>query len=238
LHLSSPSYRIPHPNLSGGNYMNFKRLAALIGLSILGSSAIAQVAIAGEYDTVHKWTNPVDQKVYVYFPGQTAEQPVTGLTAEKVPALKTYTLNNCGIAKVTKSASSPIQNIVGANGATVNFSAKSSGADPTCTSAAGVYTSSWASATVGDVLESPTAYYIKGGTEPGAISTTITADGNVTSKANKCGFLRVGVTTSRTMTNFSVGTTDYTLATTPSVTYPMICKKISDTDYRLYLPTP
>jgi hypothetical protein len=217
--------------------INFKRLAAILGLSILGSSAIAQVALAGQYDTVHKWTNPVDQKVYVYFPGQTAEQPVTGLTAEKIPALKTYTLNNCGIAKVTKSTTSPIVNIVGANGSTVNFGSKTSGADPTCTSAAGVYTSSWAGA-VGDVLEGSTGYYIKGGTGPGAISVTVTADGNVTSKANKCGFLRVGQTTSRTMDNFAVGATDYTLAALPSVTYPMVCKKITDTDYRLYLPTP
>lgn len=213
--------------------MNFKRLAALFGLGILGVSAAP--ALAGQYDVVHKWTNPVDSKTYVYFPSQTAEQPVAGLTAEKTPALKTYTLNNCGIAKITKSTTSPIQNIVGANGATVNFSTKTSGADPTCTSAAGVYTSSWAGAT-GDVLETPTAYFVKGGSGPGAISATITSDGNVTSKANKCGFLRVGVTTSRSMTNFAVGTTEYTLAATPSVTYPMICKKITDTDYRLYLP--
>uniref|UniRef100_UPI0004866CE7 hypothetical protein n=1 Tax=Planktothrix agardhii TaxID=1160 RepID=UPI0004866CE7 len=173
-------------------------------------------------------------KTYVYFPAQ-AGQPVTGLTSPKTPSLKVLTLNNCGIGKVNKSTTSPIIDIVG-SGSTVNFSAKTSGADPTCTAGTtpGSYTSSWTGST-GDVLEGSTAYFIKGGTGAGAISVNVQSTGTITSKANACGFLRVTTSTARPMTNFSIGATAHSLAGLPAVTNPMICKKVGTASFT-YVP--
>jgi hypothetical protein len=203
----------------------------------LGSVAIADLAKAGQFDVVHKWTDSVAGKTYVFFPAQTAGQPVTGLTSPKNPTLKVLTLNNCGIGKVSKSTTSPVTNIVG-SGSTVNFSAKTTGADPTCTAGTtpGTFVSSW-TGSVGAVLDGATSYFIKGGTAAGAISVNVTSTGTVTSKANACGFLRVTTSTTRPMTNFSVGTTAYTLAALPAVTNPMICKKIGVNSFT-YVPAP
>lgn len=235
LHYLRSSYRIPHPN-SRRFIMNFKRLAALFGLGILGSVAIADIAKAGQFDAVHKWVDSATSKTYVYIPGQTAGQAVTGFQSPKNPKLKVVTLNNCGVGKVSKPSTSPILNITGASGATVNFSSKTSGADPTCTldSTAGTYTSSWAGST-GDVLETATAYYVKGGSSAGAISVNITNDGTITSKANACGFVRVTVSDSRPMTTFKIGATDYSLSSVPAVTNPMICKKVGSNSFT-YVP--
>ena len=221
--------------------MNFKRILALFGLGILGSVAIADLAKGsfppGQFDVVHKHTDTLAGKTYVYIPAQTAGQPVTGLTSPKAAVLKVLTLNNCGVGKVTKSTTSPIINIVG-SGSTVNFSAKTSGADPTCTAGTtpGTYVSSWAGAT-GSVLEGTTAYFIRGGTAAGAISVNVASTGTITSKANACGFLRVTVSDSRPMTNFNIGATAHTLAALPSVTNPMICKKIGTASFT-YVPAP
>lgn len=216
--------------------MKFKRLAALFGLGILGSVAIADLAKAGQFDVVHKHTDTASSKTYVYIPAQTAGQPVTGLTSPKAATLKVLTLNNCGVGKVSKGTTSPVTNITGAGGATVNFSAKTTGAEPTCTAGTtpGSYTSSWAGA-VGDVLDAGTYYFIKGGTGPGALSVNVTTTGTITSKANACGFLRVTVSDSRPMTNFNIGATAYTLAALPTVTNPMICKKVGTASFT-YVP--
>jgi hypothetical protein len=218
--------------------INFKRLAALFGLGIFGATAIAQVANAGEFDAVHKWVDSVSGKTYVYVPNITTGQPVADFTSPRVPKLRVVTLNNCGIGRITKSTTSPTLNIEGAGGATVNFSSKTSGSDPNCTldSTAGTYGSSW-NGSVGDVLEGPTAYFIKGGTGAGAISVNQTTSGKITSKGNNCGWLRVTVSATRPMTNFNIGATAHTLATVPAVTNPMICKKVG-TSYFTYVPAP
>jgi hypothetical protein len=218
--------------------MKFRKIAALFGLGILGSVAIADLAKAGQFDVVHKWTDSVAGKTYVFIPAQTAGSPVTGLTSPKNPTLKVLTLNNCGIGKVSKGTTSPVTSITGAGGATVNFSEKTTGAEPTCTAGTtpGTYTSSWAGA-VGDVLDAGTYFYIKGGTGIGALSVNVTTTGTITSKANACGFLRTTVSATRPMTNFNVGATAYTLAALPSVTNPMICKKVGVNSFT-YIPAP
>lgn len=218
--------------------MKLRRLAALFGLGIFGATAIAQVANAGEFDVVHKWVDAVAGKTYVYIPAQTAGSPVTGFTSPKAASLKVLTLNNCGIGKVSKGTTSPVTNITGASGATVNFGSKTTGAEPTCTAGTtpGTYTSSWTGST-GDVLDAGNYFYIKGGTGPGAISVNVTATGNIASKANACGFLRTTVSTTRPLTTFKIGATDYTLASLPSVTNPMICKKVGTSSFT-YVPAP
>lgn len=217
---------------------SFKRLAALFGLGILGVSAMP--ALAGQYDVVHKYTDTATSKTYVYVPGVTTGQPMANFTSPKTPKLKVVTLNNCGIGKVSKPSTSPILDITGASGATVSFSAKTSGSDPTCTldATAGTYTSSWSGAATGDVLETPTAYFIKGGSGAGALSVNVQNDGTITSKGNACGWLRVTVSDTRPMTNFKIGATSYALATVPSVTNPMICKKVGANSFTYVPATP
>ena len=208
-----------------------KRLISSALLSILATITLSDSAKAGQFDVVHKWVDAATSKTYVYIPAQTAGQPVTGLTSPKVATLKVLTLNNCGISKVSKGTTSPVTNITGAGGATVNFSAKTTGAEPTCTP--GAYTG----VPVGSVLDAGNYYYIKGGTGPGAISVNVTTTGTITSKANACGFLRVTVSDSRPMTNFNIGATAHTLAALPSVTNPMICKKVGTASFT-YVPAP
>lgn len=226
--------------------MNFKRIATLFGLGILGSSAIAQTVLANDpvdfnpidFTGIHKHTDTVSGKTSVYIPQKPPGQPVTGLTSPKTPALKVLTLNNCGIAKVSKGTTSPVTNITGAGGATVNFSAKTTGAEPTCTAGTtpGSYTSSWAGA-VGAVLDAGSNYFIKGGTGPGAISVNVTTTGTITSKTNACGFLKITTSTARPMTNFNIGETAYTLAALSAATNPMICRKIGTASV-IYVPAP
>ena len=215
-----------------------KRLISSALLSILATITLSDSAKAGQFDVVHKWVDAATSKTYVYIPAQTAGQPVTGLTSPKAATLKVLTLNNCGYNRVSKGTTSPVINITGAGGATVNFSAKTTGAEPTCTAGTspGSYTSSWAGA-VGDVLDAGTYYFIKGGTGPGALSVNVTTTGTITSKANACGFLRVTVSDSRPMTNFNIGATAHTLAALPSVTNPMICKKVGTASFT-YVPAP
>jgi len=215
--------------------MNFKRLAALLGLGILAAGAPA----LADYTVVHKYTDSATSKTYVYVPGVATGQPMANFTSPKVPKLRVLTLNNCGIGKISKPSTSPILSIAGAGGATVNFSEKTSGSDPTCTldTTAGTYTSSWSGAATGDVLETPTAYFIKGGTGAGALSVNVQNDGTITSKGNACGWLRVTVSDTRPMTNFKIGATDYTLAALPVVTNPMICRKVGTSSFT-YVPAP
>jgi hypothetical protein len=207
----------------------------LAGLS-LGAIVLAPVATlaqsAGSFSSVHKWTDAASSKTYVYVPGQTVGNAITGFTSPKTAAPRTLTLNNCGWGSFTKSATSPPTNITGAN-----WAGKTTGATPTCVKDAApalTYTSS-NNAAVGTVLDDGTKIWIKGGTTIGSATITVASSGAITTKANACGFVRVTTSTSNPMTNFSIGTTAYTLAALPSVPAPMICRKVG-TSSATYVP--
>ncbi|MEG4115313.1 MULTISPECIES: hypothetical protein [unclassified Microcoleus] len=205
--------------------------AGLAAVALAPLSAIAQSA--GSFSAVHKWTDAATSKTYVYVPGQTAAAPVAGFSAPKAPAPKTLTLNNCGWGSFTKSATSPPTNITGGS---TNWAGKTSGAAVTCSAGASssTYTAS-NTGPVGTVVDDGSKIWIKGGTGPGSLAIEVTASGVITTKANACGFVRVTVGTSRPMTNFSIGATEYTLAAIPSVPAPMICRKVGTTS-ATYVP--
>jgi len=212
-----------------------QKLLAGVGLSALAlaplSGAIGQTA---NFSAPHKWTDTATSKTYVYIPGQTAGNPVNGLSAPRAAAPRNLTLNNCGWGSFTKSATSPPTNITGAN-----WAGKTTGAAPTCVrdpAPATTYTTSNPAAT-GTVIDDGAKIWIRGGTAAGSISITVTTAGNITSKANACGFLRVTTSESRPMTEFSIGATNYTLATLPAVDKPMICRKIGTSSFT-YVPVP
>lgn len=210
-----------------------QRLFAGAGLAAVAFAPLSAIAqSAGSFGAVHKWTDAASSKTYVYVPGQTAGNPVAGLTSPKSAAPRTLTLNNCGWGSFTKSATSPPTMITGAN-----WAGKTTGAAPTCVKDAApatTYTTSNPAAT-GTVVDDGSKIWVRGGTGPGSVSITVTSAGIITSKANACGFLRVTTSTSRPMTEFSIGSTNYTLAALPSVAAPMICRKVGTTS-ATYVP--
>lgn len=210
-----------------------QKLLAGIGLGAIVLSPLAAIAqTAGSFGAVHKWTDAATSKTYVYVPGQTAAAPVTGFTSEKAPVAKVLTLNNCGWGSFTKSATSPPVMITGAN-----WAGKTTGAAPTCVKDAApatTYTTSNPAAT-GTVIDDGAKIWVRGGTAAGSATINITSAGNITTKANACGFVRVTVGTSRPMTTFKIGATNYTLAAVPAVTAPMICRKVGTTS-ATYVP--
>jgi hypothetical protein len=209
-----------------------QRIFAAIGFGAIVLSPIAALAqSAGDFGAVHKWTDSVTSKTYVYIPGQTAGSAVSGLTAPKAPSAKNVTLNNCGWGSFTKSTTSPPTNITGANWPAT------SGTAPTCikdAAPATTYTTSNDAAT-GTTIDDGTKIWIRGGTAAGVLPITITSGGTITTKANACGFLKVTVSTSRPMTTFSIGASNYTLADLPSVANPMICRKVGTSSFT-YVP--
>ncbi len=208
---------------------------ALLILSAIGLGITSLPGIASANFTVpHKWTDTVANKTYVFIPGQTAGAAVTGFTSPGAPKDRVLTLNNCGWGSFTKSATSPPTNITGGS---TNWAGKSSGAAVTCTkdpSPATTYTAS-NNGPVGTVIDDGTKIWIKGGTAAGSLTISVTTAGNITTKANACGFLRVTTSASRPMSNFSIGGTQYTLASLPSVSAPMICRK-NGTTSATYVP--
>ncbi|HLO52500.1 MAG TPA: hypothetical protein VK211_29140 [Kamptonema sp.] len=207
----------------------FQRLFAGIGAVGISLSSIA--AIAGQYDAPHKWVDSASGKTYVYVPGQTPDAAVSGFSSEKAPTTRVLTLNNCGWGSFTKSTTSPPTNITGANWP------PTSGSAVTCTKDAAPATTYTASNTspVGTIIDDGTKLWVKGGTGPGAVTLQITASGAITTKANGCGFVRVTTSTSRPMTTFKIGATSYNLSSLPTVTSPMICRKVGNSSFT-YVP--
>ena len=210
-----------------------QKLLVGVGLGAIAFAPLAGIAqSAGSFGSVHKWTDAATSKTYVYVPGQTAGSAVPGFNAPKAPVTRSLTLNNCGWGSFTKSATSPPTNITGAN-----WAGKTTGAAPTCVkdaSPATTYTTS-NPATTGTVIDDGTKIWVRGGTAAGTAAINITSGGNITTKANACGFVRVVVSESRPMTEFSIGTTNYTFATLPSVPKPMICRKVGTSSFT-YIP--
>jgi hypothetical protein len=118
-----------------------------------------------------------------------------------------------------------------------DWAGKTTGTAPTCVKDAApalTYTTSNPAAT-GTIIDDGTKIWVRGGTGPGAASISITSGGGITTKANACGFVAVTVGTSRPMTEFLIGSTAYTLAALPTVTAPMICRKVGTTS-ATYVP--
>lgn len=209
-----------------------QKLILGIGVSAIAISPSATIAQTAQFDSPHKWTDAASSKTYVYVPGQTAGSPVTGFTSPKTASPRTLTLNNCGWGSFTKSATSPPTLITGAD-----WAGKTTGAAPTCVKDAApalTYTTSNPAAT-GAVVDDGTKIWVRGGTTVGAASITVTTAGNITTKANACGFVRVTTSTSRPMTEFAIGGTAYTLDALPSVANPMICRKVGTSSFT-YVP--
>ena len=209
----------------------FQKVFAGIGLSAIALAPIAAIAQTASFSSVHKWTDSASSKTYVYVPGQTAGNAVPGFTAPKAPTPRVLTLNNCGWGSFTKSATSPPTNITGANWPAQSGSAPTCVKDP---SPATTYTTSNPAAT-GTIIDDGTKIWVRGGTGSGSVSLQITSGGNITSKANACGFVRIATSTSRPMTEFSIGATNYTLGTLPAVDKPMICRKMGTSSF-IYVP--
>ena len=208
-----------------------QKLFAGLGLAAIVSVPIAVIAQTASYTSIHKWTDAASSKTYVFVPGQTAGSAVAGFSSEKAPTTRVLTLNNCGWGSFTKSSTSPPTNITGANWPATSGSAPTCVKDP---SPATTYTTSNPAAT-GTIIDDGTKLWVRGGTGPGSVTLGITASGAITTKANACGFLRVAVSTSRPLTSFMVGSSSYSLASLPSVTSPMICRKVGTSSFT-YVP--
>lgn len=207
-----------------------------LGATALAVSPLAAIGQTASFSAPHKWTDTAAGKTYIFVPNKPVGVPVAGLTAPKAASPRTLTLNNCGWGSFTKSTTSPPTLITG-SGVTVNWAGKTSGAAVTCTAPvapATAYTSSNNGA-IGTVVDDGSKIWIKGGAAAGAAIINVTTSGALTTKVNACGFLRITVGPTRPMTNFNIGSTAYTLAALPSVTKPMICRKVGTASFT-YIP--
>lgn len=203
-------------------------------ISAIGVAVVSLPGIASANFTVpHKWTDSASGKTYVFITGQTPDSPIANFTSPRAPKDRVLTLNNCGWGSFTKGTNPPT-NITGGS---TNWAGKTSGSPVTCTKDPAPATTYTASNTgpVGTVVDDGTKIWIKGGTAAGSLTISVTTAGNITTKANACGFARIATSTSRPMTNFSIGSTQYSLASLPSVSAPMICRK-NGTSSVTYVP--
>lgn len=208
-----------------------KRILSALALAGVVVGSIAPAVLAN-FAVPHKYVE--GDKTYVYIPGQTAAAAVAGFSSPKGAAQRTLTLNNCGWGSFTKSATSPPALVTGAN-----WAGKTTGAAVTCTKDAApatTYTSN-NNGPVGTVVDDGTKIWIKGGTTVGALPIGVVTSGLITTKANACGFVRVTVSTSNPMTAFQIGATNYMLSGIPTVSAPMICRKVG-TSSATYVPAP
>ena len=213
-----------------------QKLLAGVGLSAIALAPLSAIAQTASFNAPHKWTDTAAGKTYVYVPNRPVGVPVVGFTAPKAASPRTLTLNNCGWGSFTKSATSPPTLITG-SGVTVNWAGKTNGAAVTCTAPVAPATAHTSSnnGAVGTVVDDGSKIWIKGGATAGAVIINVTTAGNITTKANACGFVRVNVGPTRPMTTFNIGTTAYTLAALPAVTKPMICRKVGNASFT-YIP--
>lgn len=208
-----------------------KRILSALALAAMAVSSIAPAVLAN-FAVPHKWVDA--GKTYVYIPLRTPAVAIPGFAAPKAAAQRVLTLNNCGWGSFTKSATAPPTLITGAN-----WAGRTTGAAVTCVKDAApalTYTSNNAGV-VGTIVDDGTKIWIKGGTTVGAATIGITTAGAITTKANACGFVRVTTSVARPMTAFQIGVTNYTLAAIPTVTAPMICRKVGTTS-QTYVPAP
>lgn len=193
--------------------------------------ATANKAIAGVYDAPHKWTDPKTNRTLIYIPGTPGQE--LDIVRDKEQIEKAILYNNCVFAKVGKGGSNPVTWII-LQGHATSFPDRSlSNTNPTCTkNKDGTYTSSW-EAMPGKINETPTAFYIYGGTPNASASILITQSAPLFRKVNPCGLL----VTSRINGKFKVSGVEYDTQTLPEVADPVICWK-KENGYTRYLPDP
>lgn len=210
-----------------------KVIAALITFAAIAlpQSAIAQTA---SFTSPHKWTDSATNKSYVFIPGQTPLVAVPDLVFRDQSGEQSMKLNECGWGNIDYFVT--LINVARYDQpGFINWSARTTGAAPTCTQNASGASVSNNNSAVGTVVKAGSKYWIKGGTSQGWITLSLLYGKVIKNKANACGFLKLLISDARPMTNFSIGATNYTLATLPAVTKPMICRKVG-TSSSTYLP--
>jgi hypothetical protein len=210
-----------------------KVIAALIGFAAIAlpQSAIAQTAT---FNSPHKWTDTVTSKSYVFIPGQTPLVAIPDLVSKDESGDQSMQLNNCGWGSIDYFVT--LVNVVRYNDPSfINWNGRTIGTTPSCTQNTNGTWVSNNNLPVGTVIKAGSKYWIKGGSSWGSVILTLSYGKVIKNKVNACGFLRVLVSEARPMTNFSIGATNYTLAALPSVTKPMICRKVGSSS-STYLP--
>ena len=207
-----------------------KAIAAilLIAAIALPQSAIAQSA---SFNSPHKWIDPATSKVYVFIPNQAPGLAIEGLTSIETSigaGDEAIQANDCGWSQTDNF--SDLIDVKYYNSNALNWAARTKGATPTCILSAGTYISS-NNAPANTVIIAGKIVWIKG---RGII--TKTYGKKITTKTNACGFLKVVTSESRTMRRFSVAGANYTFATLPTVSMPVICRKVG-TNFINYVPT-
>lgn len=208
-----------------------KVIAAILSIAAIAlpQEAIAQTA---PFNAPHKWTDTATSKTYVFIPNQTPLAPIPGLTSLDESGQVSVMMNDCGWGST--GIDSSIVNIARVGGS-IDWAGRTRGATPSCTqNSSGAWVTN-NNAAVGTVITTTGAAWIRGGTGWGSFSVIKDFGKKVASKSNACGFLRVAITATRSMKNFNVGGMNYTLATIPAVTAPMICRTQGNSKIR-YVP--
>lgn len=229
-----------------------KVIAALISIAAI---AFPQVAIA-QYNAPHKYTDTATGKTKIYFPG-VANTKLAYISSASRNSTVYY--DRCGWAHISLGSSVPVSvsstqlSILPLVSTTALYS-------PVCTPE--MPAGSWftrepdvngvwnvVSVSVASSGLSPTGYsyynpnlsqlYIKLGVSSvaaaGFAPINIIYNRSFSANINPCGFGTITVSSTRPMTTFKIGTTDYTLATLPEVTKPQICRTVAGSKIK-YVP--
>lgn len=207
-------------------------ILTLIAAIVFPQSAIAQTAL---FTSPHKWTDTVTNKTYVFIPNQTPLTAVPNLISLDESGQVSVQTDNCGWGKTGVDLSIVKMSRLG--GAPLNWAGRTKGAAPTCTQNSSSVWISSNPAPIGTVILNGGNAWIKASNSWSSFSVIKDFGAKVTLKANACGFLRVLVSTSRSMKSFSFGAAlmNYTLANIPSVNSPMICRKVAGSSFT-YIP--
>jgi len=211
-----------------------KVIAALIAFAAIALPQGRAIAQTAPFNAPHKWTDTVANKTYVFIPGQTPSAPISNLISKNESGDQSVRLNNCGWGSIDYFVT--LVNVVRYNQpGFIDWAGRTTGATPSCTQNTNGTWVSNNNSPIGSIIKAANKYWIKGANSWGGFGVTLFYGRVITNKVNSCGFLRVLITDSTRMTNFSIGTTNYSLSAIPSVTKPMICKKIGTTSFT-YLP--
>jgi hypothetical protein len=211
-----------------------KAIAALIAFAAIAVSPLNAIAQTAPFNAPHRWTDTVTGKSYVFIPNQTPFSAITNFMSLNESGQESVRLDNCGWGKTGVDLS--IVNLSRVGGGALDWINRTKGAVPSCTqNSSGAWVSSNPNAPVGAVVLNSGNAWIKGGNGWGSFSVIKDFGVKVTIKANACGFLKIALTATRTMKSFKVGGTSYAIATIPTVTKPMICRKIGANSI-IYLP--
>jgi hypothetical protein len=192
-----------------------------VGFTIALLPLLSQNAIAAGFDGIHRSTFGGKDKIFI--PNQPPNTTVALTVGSEEIRSVAFTANTCGIGRLQDSASKPITGVETGGSLVFNFAGRTTEATIPSGYTTGVCAGS--SKPRGSVVKVGNAIYLWAG-EYNTLNLRVLSGKVSNVKINACGFGSIAITPTRPLTNFTLGGTNYTLATLPTTTNgALICRK-------------